>query len=42
MATGHVNCDKSYYPPGQTDHARRESPSSVTPFSYSYSYSYSS
>ena len=30
MATGHVNCDKSNYPPGQTDHARRESPSSVT------------
>jgi hypothetical protein len=31
MATGNGNCDKFPYPPGATDHARRESPSSGTP-----------
>ena len=30
MATGNGNCDKFPYPPGNTDHARRESPSSGT------------
>lgn len=42
MATGHGDCDEIYLSSRQSDHARRESPSSVAHFpSYSYSCSYS-